>query len=137
MDILTSNKLAFAYTVKTLGKSIDYEPFFNNLDKFNIKVEYKIKEKDSLGKNHYHGIFYLDKGFYRKRLIIKGFHIKLEQIYDKAGWIKYIHKDCEFHTLELMTNEKDNQGTKLIKPVGVTVKQDPNSPSMKFNKSLF
>lgn len=92
-----STKIAFAYTVKTLGPSTvtsnDYVPFFRRLEALGVEVEYKIDELDSKGKLHYHGIIYLKKGFYRKRVSLKGFHVKLEELYNKAGWLKYIHKD--------------------------------------------
>ncbi len=109
MDIKTSSTIAFAYTVKALGANDvttgHYHPFFDRLNKLSIEVEYKVSERDKLGKVHYHGIMYLPKGFYRKRLMINGFHIKLREITDKAGWITYIHKDCEFHHLEAMALE--------------------------------
>lgn len=112
MDISTSNMIAFAYTVKALGAfdiaTSAYEPFFNRLDKLGIQVEYKVSENDSLGKLHFHGIMYLPKGFYRKRIMVNGFHIKLKEVTNKTGWIKYIHKDCEFHHLEAMAEEREN-----------------------------
>lgn len=102
MDYTKSTKIAFAYTVKTLGDITTYEPFFDRLNKFSIKVEYKVSELDSKGKLHYHGILYLDKGFFRKRLCVKGYHIKLDELYDRAGWIKYILKDQKKEELETL-----------------------------------
>jgi hypothetical protein len=95
---------AYAYTIKSLGSELeaDYEPFFKKLDYFKITVEYKIKEFDKSGKSHYHGILYLPKGFFRKRIILKGFHLKLEELYNKAGWIRYIHKDIKWEDYEDM-----------------------------------
>lgn len=113
MDITTSSTIAFAYTIKALGASdiaaSHYDPFFNRLSKLSIQLEYKVSEKDKLGKIHFHGIMYLPKGFYRKRLCMNGFHMKLREITDKSGWIRYIHKDCEFHHLEAMAEERENQ----------------------------
>lgn len=97
--INTSDSIPFAYTVKKLNSALDfpkesdYEPFFSKLAKFNIPVEYKVAEQDSKNHLHYHGIMYLKKGFFRKRLVVKGIHLKLDEVYDRAGWLKYISKD--------------------------------------------
>lgn len=98
MDIIKSTKIAFAYTVKTLTSNNDYQVFFDKLSKLSVKVEYKISELDSKGKLHYHGILYLDKGFYRKRICVSGFHVKLVELHDRVGWLKYIHKDVKSET---------------------------------------
>lgn len=97
MDIIRSTKLAFAYTIKhntDAPTAEDYIPFFEKLEHYKVNIEYKISELDSKGRLHYHGIIYLTKGFYRKKLCVKGLHVKLVEIYDKSGWTKYIHKDC-------------------------------------------
>lgn len=97
MEIILSDKIPFAYTVKILGnrgsEPTTYQPFFDKLNKFDITIEEKEHEYDSKGKLHYHGIIHLVKGFYRKRLTTPGFSVKLEELYDKEGWIKYINKD--------------------------------------------
>lgn len=100
-SITTAKTIAFAYTVKSLGKDTDadYSAFFKKLLKYNITIEYKISERDSHNKLHYHGIILLPKGFYRRRLTTNGISMKLEEIYNKAGWEKYIHKDCEFKNM--------------------------------------
>lgn len=112
MDIKTSHNIAFAYTVKTLGATVTstsaYDTFFNKLAKLNIEIEYKVSELDSLGKLHYHGIMYLPKGFYRKRIMSNGYHVKLREVTNRAGWLTYIHKDCAFHDLEAMAEEREN-----------------------------
>lgn len=102
MDIDRSRFVAYAYTVKALGTNLDanYTPFFDKLSKFSIKVEYKISERDSKGKIHYHGILYLEKGFFRKRICCNGFHIKLKEVTSREGWIKYIHKDVHWEDYE-------------------------------------
>lgn len=113
MEITKADLIAFAYTVKTLGASdcteADYAPFFDKIAKFGITCEYKIPEKDKNGKLHYHGILYLKKGFFRKRIMCKLFHIKLVELYDRKGWMKYIHKDVAYHHLEQQAEEM-NEG---------------------------
>lgn len=113
MEIIKSNSIAFAYTVKALATkdvTLDtYGTFFNKLDKLGIKVEYKVWEFDSKRKLHYHGILYLDKGFYRKRLTTAGMHMKLVELTDRKGWIKYIYKDQD-------PQEWPDDGFELDKP---------------------
>lgn len=112
MNVKKSDKIAFGYSIKKLsGKTAspsDYEPFFQKLKKYNIELEYKVSEFDKAGKLHYHGIVYLTKGFYRKRLICADLHLKLSEIWNKKGWEKYIHKDCEFYALEQQAKDLDS-----------------------------
>lgn len=102
MEIQTTDHRAFAYTVKdNRGRTSDvteqtYDPFFDQLKHYRIKCEYKVAEYDKKNRLHYHGIIYLKKGFFRKKICVKGLHVKLVEIYNKDGWEKYIHKDCEF-----------------------------------------
>lgn len=111
MEIIPTDHKAYAYTIKRNCRRNDpntkehYVPFFDRLKKLNIGIEYKVLEKDKRGRLHYHGILYLKKGFYRKRLMMDGLHLKLKEIYDKSGWVKYIHKDCEYHDLEAQADE--------------------------------
>lgn len=115
METDRSRFVAYAYTVKTLGTNLDgdYTPFFNKLTKFGIKVEYKIFERDSKGKSHVHGILYLQKGFYRKRICSKGMHIKLKELTNREGWIKYIHKDVKWEDYD-DADEKIEMPTKRL-----------------------
>lgn len=116
ISIRKADCIAFAYTVKILQGNAatkqDYAPFFNKLDKLKIPVEYKICEKDSKGKLHFHGILYLKKGFFRKRICVKGIHVKLVELYDRKGWIKYIHKDVMYHPLEQQAEEMEQDDEK-------------------------
>lgn len=102
MEIETTDFKAFAYTIKdNRGRTSDiteetYKPFFDTLKRYKIKCEYKVAEYDKKNRLHYHGIIYLRKGFYRKKICVKGLHVKLKEIYNKEGWEDYIHKDCEY-----------------------------------------
>lgn len=99
-----SKTIAFAYTVKSLGNDLDadYKPFFDKLERFKVPIEYRVPERDSKGKLHYHGIIYLRKGFYRKKISCQGFHIRLREITDRAGWLRYIHKDVDVDEEDLI-----------------------------------
>lgn len=107
MNVTKATTIAFAYTIKALGSELnpDYEPFFSKLRKYKIHVEFKVGEKDSKGKLHYHGIILIKKGFWRKLLVSPGYHLKLVEVFDKKGWIKYIHKDVAEATTKQPTEE--------------------------------
>jgi len=90
----------FAITVKKLGKTedcvrADYETLIKSWAKEVKMLEYNY-EIDSLLKLHFHGILELPKGFYRTKLLRKGYHMKIDQLMtpeDAARWKIYIRKD--------------------------------------------
>lgn len=98
-EIQRSEIIAFAYTIKDNRKvsneerNKSYEQWFKRLEVWRIPIEYKCEEKDKQGKLHIHGIIYLKKGFYRKKLMMPNLHLKLVELHNREGWIKYIHKD--------------------------------------------
>lgn len=116
MEIETAKFVPFAYTIKSLGQDLDadYDPFFRKLSKH--KIEYKIAEVDGKGKKHYHGIVLLPKNFYRRRLTTQGFSLKLVQLYDRAGWIRYIHKDVAYNDFEQMAEDIDELVEDVLTP---------------------
>lgn len=101
VDVTKSQFISFAYTVKALGNQTaakeSYDEVFRKFVS-NGTVEYKVAELDPQGKLHYHGILVLPKNFYRKRLVTKGIHLKLVEVFNKAGWLRYIHKDVKEDT---------------------------------------
>jgi len=84
----------FTFTVKALGSDIDpdYTPFLKHLEKLKIKVLYQYGERDSLNKFHWHGLLELPNGYYRKRLIQKGFNLHLREFYAGDEWLTYCKK---------------------------------------------
>lgn len=89
-----ADKTAYAFTVKdNRRETTDYSSFFDRLSKFDVEIDCKYKELDSKGKVHYHGIVLIPKGMYRKKLMMPGLHLKLEELYNREGWMKYITKD--------------------------------------------
>lgn len=116
MEVKPSLTICYAYTIKSLGSNLDadYSAFFDKVEKYGIKLEFKIHERDSKGKAHYHGILYLEKGFWRKRLCCKGFRLQLEEPRSKEAWIKYIHKDVHWHDYEEDEDEKIVMPTKRL-----------------------
>jgi len=96
LEIIKSQQQGWAFTVKKLGKGkVTLESYVDVIGLFNKygfikKAEY---ERDSRGVLHVHGILLLRKGFLRKKLLLQGFHTKLEELYDESGWVDYIVKD--------------------------------------------
>lgn len=108
-----SNLVAYAYTVKVLSnKTMDpnYEQdVFSRWRKLGVEFDCSVSERDSKGKLHYHGIIYLRKGFYRRKLVVRGYHMKLEELYDRAGWIRYIEKDLKYKHYEEQAKELSDE----------------------------
>lgn len=98
-DYIRADSIAFAYTIKDNRKvsnnerKATYEDWFKRCQVWRIPIEYKCEEKDKQGRLHIHGIIYLKKGFYRKKLCMPNLHLKLVELYNKEGWEQYIHKD--------------------------------------------
>ena len=94
MEITKAEHVSYGYTVKdNRPETTDYQSFFDRCEKFGVKITHKYPEYDSKGKLHIHGIMQIPKGFYRKKICMDGLHIKLVEIYDEAGWKRYITKD--------------------------------------------
>lgn len=90
-----SDDEAWAFTVKMLGAALptssNYAEVLAKYRDYGFIKEVE-SEYDSNGRLHLHGIIMLRRGFHRKRLCTKGFHLKLESIYDEHGWVTYIQK---------------------------------------------
>lgn len=90
---------SWAFTIKKLGgeaSEVCEDDYINILDTFSKagQVTHAIHETDPKGRLHVHGVILLRKGFYRKMLCLQGFHVKLDELYNESGWIRYIKKDC-------------------------------------------
>ena len=103
----------FAFTVKILGlkpskcDEKDYEVFFDSLYKKCMIVNFKIAEFDSKGLLHYHGVITLKKNYYRKKLIVKGYHLHVTKLRSLFIWTKYCYKNIMIDTLTLAKNPID------------------------------
>lgn len=99
MDLTPANVQTWAMTIRcNKKKEADERDLFEYLAYAMSKgaiLKEMYFEKDS-GKTynglHAHGIIELKKGYLRKRLMKDGYHIKLEELYNKEGWLKYIRK---------------------------------------------
>lgn len=84
----------FAYTVKdNRRETSDYNMFFDRCKQFGCEILSKHSEYGMTKKLHYHGVMKIPRGFYRKKLMIKGLHLYLEEVYDYGGWKEYCKKD--------------------------------------------
>ncbi len=54
---------------------------------------------------HYHGIFILQKNFFRYRLRLKGYHLFLKPVNDKDGWITYMKKNACLYSRKLLKSK--------------------------------
>lgn len=97
MEIVKSDKTLYGFTIKSTSghKRSDYTPIFSKWEdnKQNVEMVTKHLEYGKHDYLHYHGIITIKKGFYRKRLEMKGYHIKLVEVFDIKGWVKYITKE--------------------------------------------
>lgn len=94
MEVKKADFISYGFTVKDNRQDVtDYKSFFDNVKNNGCKVTCSYNEYDSANRLHVHGIIQIPKGFYRKRLCLQGLHIKLEELYDPEGWIRYIRKD--------------------------------------------
>lgn len=99
MEIERANFTAFAVTIRFNAKKDaeekDYVPMIENMIRKGIEIHSLYYEEDK-GKTyngiHVHGIIYVKKNFYRKKLAMDGFSIKMEEIYSWDGWQKYLNK---------------------------------------------
>lgn len=124
--IIKSEYVSYGFTVKynkAKAETVDvadYSIWFSRAEKMGIKIECKYLEYDSNNHAHYHGVLCIPKKFYRKRLDLKGYHYKLEEIYDKAGWLRYCKKD-----------------QKKLSEVDTESSVPPLSPQRLYKKKLF
>lgn len=99
MEVERAGYVTYAVTIRRNDKQdateTDYIPMLDHLIKSGVVIHELVYENDS-GKTyagmHVHGVLYIKKHFYRKRLMKDGFHIKMEEIYSWEGWQKYINK---------------------------------------------
>lgn len=96
--------LALALTMKKLGprhvQLSDYtEVLAKWKDKFNnnIMIDDFYTENDSNGKLHLHGVIYVKKNFYKKRLQTDGYYIYTTDIYMKQQWLDYCYKSQQLN----------------------------------------
>jgi len=93
---------SWAFTVRYVKKNtfsdVQLEEIYNDLFEFWERnggvVSNKTPELGSGTKQlHFHGILEIKRGLYRKKLMKANFHIKLDAIYNRGGWLTYLAKE--------------------------------------------
>lgn len=94
-------------TSEELRVKYDEIILFWKKNKVNI-IELRSEDQDKKGhptKLHLHGTCEITRGVYRKKLLLKDYHIKLVQWSDK-GWTDYINKNMKIKMVKPM-DKKD------------------------------
>lgn len=86
--------IKYCFTVKKLGPvqgvtKSTYFPIWNKWKDLNVNIKFKYSELDSEKKLHYHGLILLPKNYYRKRLMLRGYHTYFKKCYDEKNWLRY------------------------------------------------
>lgn len=91
---------SFAITIRKLQaprEPLDYVKYHAHILKSNPTVKFTThvfeKNKNGHEGGHVHGIIDIPTGYYRKRLCLNGYHVKLVKITNLKGWIQYMKKD--------------------------------------------
>lgn len=112
---------SFAITIRKLQaprEPLDYVQYHAHILKSNPTLRFTshVFEKNKNGHDggHIHGIIEIPTGYYRKRLCLTGYHVKLVKITDLKGWIQYMKKDqslfkkIENHMGQLKYEDKED-----------------------------
>jgi len=81
-------------TYPQLASKADYEKQMAYFKK-NLLVEFDHISYENTSGLHLHGIVRIPIETSLIRFRVRGWSIKLEEIYDYAGWMRYINKDAE------------------------------------------
>jgi len=69
----------------------DYAPLLEHWEQYAI-VKQPYYEKDKTGRCHMHGILTVKKGFYKRRLQLKGFYVYTTDCVHLEQWMNYCKK---------------------------------------------
>lgn len=112
-DINISTTTPFSFTLRKCSNAYksDRSDYKAKLDKFTamgIQVTDYVYEKNHIDNGlHCHGIMQVPKKFNMKKFRTRGWHIRLDEIYDNAGWLAYITKEAVLEIPELPDNLSD------------------------------
>lgn len=102
MEIVKSGYTSYGITIryheKKVAESKDYDKFISMLERKGVIIHCIVYEEDNgttYSGKHVHGVVYIKKHCYRKGLQLPGYHVKLEEIYNWSGWMKYLDKGGE------------------------------------------
>lgn len=77
-------------------KRSDYDVIWKTFEKYDVQTRHLQWELDRSLRLHYHGVVILPKNFYRRKLMLEGFHLNLlplRTMDDYNRWVRYCYKD--------------------------------------------
>lgn len=98
LDITTAVTVAYSFTMRktTNPDSTKLDDYFKYINRWRAKgviLDKYVCEYNNTNKGyHLHGVFLIPKKFNMKQFRVRGFHMKLDEIYDKVGWDAYMSK---------------------------------------------
>lgn len=112
-EICSSSTTPFSFTLRKTAhadKSVrkDYELKLQKYKDIGITISDHAYESNHTNNGiHCHGVMQIPKKFDMKRFRSRGWHIKLDEIYDYAGWLCYITKESTLESIKVDDSPQD------------------------------
>lgn len=97
LEVIKSDKISYGFTLRKVSfrqgaptKEM-YELYLTNLKKLGIEINHVCYEMTS--GLHCHGVLTKPKKVKNERFRVRGWSMRLEELYDNLGWMSYITKD--------------------------------------------
>lgn len=112
LEYTTRKYTSFAITMrKTMNpRTVKQDDYVNQMNYFirALRVKFDHVTYEQTAGIHMHGIIRIPTDVSLNRFRVRGWSIKLEEIYDYQGWLKYINKDL-IEDDDLTITPKDEQ----------------------------
>lgn len=119
LSITKSSTRLYAITVRKTSKpdlvtAAHYESYLQNLsENLNVSIfEYVYEHEGGL---HIHGIIEIPRGLNLNRFRTRGYHVHLEEMYNRDGWLKYINKHVLSEVDQDDGSDPDPENNKVYK----------------------
>lgn len=119
LQITKSDTRLYAITVRKTSKpetvsAVHYETYLQNLhENLNVTIyEYVYEHEAGL---HIHGIIEIPRGLNLNRFRTRGYRVHLEELYNRAGWLRYINKHVLPEDDQDDGSDPDPENNKVIK----------------------
>jgi len=113
LEIHTKKFKRFAYTMRKVKNPqlVTETTYVNQLNYFRSNLQCIVDEVvfENTSGLHVHGIIRIPVDVSLTRFRVRGWSIKLEEIYDVKGWTKYIHKDQEDSEIDITDTPEDER----------------------------
>ena len=121
IDYQMAARQDYAFTLKYNRKTEDINFIYNTLFEMwkerGVVIKFNEVHENTKVK-HYHGLISVKRNYYLKRLMLDGFHLKLEAIYNEDGWYNYCKKEDLFYIKNTLDNEEGIPGYNMFKRTG-------------------